>query len=394
MKSKYEKNLLKNNNSIINIIIGADLVPTESNYKEFISGDIDSLFGEQCVKILKNADLRIFNLETPLTNKYTPIEKVGPALVAPAETVVAMRKMNIDLFTLANNHCFDQGAEGLIETFNTLENNKINYVGAGVNYISAKKPYIKELKGKKIGVYACCEKEFSINSKNSPGANWFDPLTSLDDIIELKSKCDFLIVLYHGGKEEYRYPSPYLQKVCHKIVEKGADLVITQHSHCIGAEEDYLHGKIVYGQGNFIFDAENNEYWNSGLLVSIRISMLDNSYEVDYIPISKKDNFIRIANEEEKKEIFDSFYDRSELIKDEKNVETLYSDFALKCLNDYEIKLAGKFACNFMFRIINKITRYKFINCFYGKQDKLRLINCFECEAHNELIVHGLKSKL
>ena len=44
--------------------------------------------------------------------------------------------------------------------------------------------------------------------------------------MELKKQCDYVIVLYHGGKEHYRYPSPYLQKVCRKIVDKGADIVV------------------------------------------------------------------------------------------------------------------------------------------------------------------------
>lgn len=75
-------------------------------------------------------------------------------------------------------------------------------------------------------MYACTEHEFSIVTNYAPGANTYDPLETPDYIRSLKDKCDYLIVLYHAGKEHYRYPSPYLQKVCRKMVEKGADLVI------------------------------------------------------------------------------------------------------------------------------------------------------------------------
>jgi len=118
------------------------------------------------------------------------------------------------------------------------------------------KPLLVEQDGKKIGIYACAETEFSIAEDNRAGANPFDPLESLDHIADLKSKCDFVIVLYHGGKELYRFPSPYLRKVCRKIVEKGADLVICQHSHCIGAFENYHDSVIVYGQGNFLLTGQ------------------------------------------------------------------------------------------------------------------------------------------
>src|SRR5699024_1436352 len=105
-----------------------------------------------------------------------------------------------------------------------------------------------------------------------PGANPFDPLESFDHIQELKSKCDYVIVLYHGGKERYRYPSPYLQKVCRKFAQKGADLIVCQHSHCIGAYEEFEGSTIIYGQGNFIFNTLNNEFWNTSLLIKVEIT--------------------------------------------------------------------------------------------------------------------------
>lgn len=55
-------------------------------------------------------------------------------------------------------------------------------------------------------MYTCAEHEFTIATENTPGANPFDPLESLDHIQELKSKCDFVLVLYHGEKAHYRYP--------------------------------------------------------------------------------------------------------------------------------------------------------------------------------------------
>ena len=99
----------------------------------------------------------------------------------------------------------------------------------------------------------------------------------------MKAQCDYAIVLYHGGKEYYRYPSPNLQKTCRKLVEKGADLVICQHSHCIGCEEKYQDGTIVYGQGNFLFDHGDNEYWNTSLLVQIK-----DDGQINYVPLKNK----------------------------------------------------------------------------------------------------------
>ena len=39
----------------------------------------------------------------------------------------------------------------------------------------------------------------------------------------------------------------------------GADVVLCQHSHCIGCYEQYEGAHILYGQGNFHFCGFTNE---------------------------------------------------------------------------------------------------------------------------------------
>ncbi len=268
------------------IIIGADLVPTSSNCDLFKSGDIDQIFGKKIIEILKSADYSVFNLEVPLYNGDTPINKCGPVLSSETSTICGIKALNPYLLSIANNHILDHGEDGLISTINTLEENDINYIGAGKDLESAKKPFIIDNGEVKVGIYSCAEHEFSIASEKSPGANPFDALYSLDDIQVLKSKVDYVIVLFHGGKELYRYPTPMQQKRCRRMIEKGADVVICQHSHCVGCEEIYNNGTIVYGQGNFLFDISNCDEFKTGLLTEINIDKT--GITVSYIPIIKK----------------------------------------------------------------------------------------------------------
>ena len=74
--------------------------------------------------------------------------------------------------------------------------------------------YATEVKGKRIGVISFAEEEFNLATENAPGANFFDVYESPEYVAECKKNCDFLIVLYHGGIEHYRYPSKILQKKC------------------------------------------------------------------------------------------------------------------------------------------------------------------------------------
>lgn len=369
-------------------IIGADLVPTESNISLFAKADVETLIGDDIKKLLNSADFTMFNLEVPLTDLSTPIKKCGPNLIAPTKTIAGLKAINPHFFTLANNHILDQGEQGLKSTMEILDEHGIAYAGAGKDLASAAKPYILEQEGKKTGIYCCAEHEFTIATENTPGANPFDPLNSLDHVMELKKQCDYVIVLYHGGKEHYRYPSPYLQKVCRKIVDKGADIVVCQHSHCIGCEEKWHGGTIVYGQGNFLFDDCDNEYWNTSLLVEIKIG---NKLEVSYIPICKNRNSVILASETEANLIMAQFYKRSKEILSKGFIQENYSKFAESMGIGYYYRISGKISNFLPIRIINKLSNYLFLKWIYGSEEKTMIENCLECEAHRELFSQFLK---
>ena len=273
------------------LLIGADLVPTKSNRELFALGDVRGLIGSELLTLMEEAAYRIINLEVPLADQETPIKKCGPNLCAPTASMVGYAAMGVNLVTLANNHVLDQDVQGLRSTCSLLRERGIPYLGAGSTLEEASRPYIFRFHTHKIGVYACVEHEFSCASAKRAGANPFEPLETPDQIKTLKEQCDYVIVLYHGGKEHYRYPSPGLQKVCRKLVEKGADLVVCQHSHCIGCEEDYLQGKIIYGQGNFLFDYSDIEEWQTGMLIR-----LSDDLEISYVPLVKHGCGVRMAN--------------------------------------------------------------------------------------------------
>ena len=373
-----------------NIIIGADLVPTRSNASLFESGDVNGLLGTELLNLLKAADYRIFNLEVPLTDKPRPIVKCGPNLIAATKCIDGYRAMGVDLLTLANNHILDQGQEGLESTIQILEQMNIAYTGVGNTPEDAKKPFVFKCGGKVIGVYACAEHEFSIVTNYSAGVNPIDWLESPDHVAALKAKCDYVIVLYHGGKEHYRYPSPNLQKICRKLVEKGADLVICQHSHCIGCEEKYLDGTIVYGQGNFLFDDSESEFWQTSLLVA-----LDENFRISYVPLEKKENKVRMAQVEQAKQILKDFKKRNIQIREKDFIESEYAKFAQSMLNGYLATFTGK-GSSIVFRVLNKISRRKWIETLskrLSQKYKIAILNYVECEAHRELFLEGLKNE-
>lgn len=369
----------------MDIIISGDLFPTSINHKVFSSGLTHELLSYDLNGIWNQADERICNLEGPLVDAAYPIIKNGPNLIAPTDTIIGIKALNISLITLANNHILDQGDIGLFSTISIIEKNGISYVGAGADIAQSSKAHIFEKDGIRIGVYACAEHEFTIASENTAGANPFDPLESLDHIQSLKSKCNYVVVLHHGGKEHYRYPSPKLQRVTRKMVNKGADVVVCQHSHCVGCYEKYQNGTIIYGQGNFIFNKYDNEYWNNGLLIKLHFG---DKVSVDYIPIIKTKIGAKLAIGDEADAILEGFFTRSKEIINRNVLEERYTEFAKLHLVYYLRNISG------FGKLINWLDKHclgdQLQKWRYSKAKLLAIQNYIECEAHSELLVNGI----
>lgn len=362
----------------VSMLICGDTVPTENNFKEFSEGDRRSLVSDALWEKMEEADLRFLNLEVPLCDKKRPIIKCGPNLIAPTTCVAGLKALKPDLIGLANNHTLDQDKEGLFKTMEVLEENGLSYVGAGANLKEAQKPFIFEKNGKRIGVYNCAEHEFTIADEENAGANPFDIFDSPDHIRALKEKCDYVVVIYHGGKEHYRYPSPRVQKACRKMIDSGADLVVGQHSHCVCCEEKYKDGIIVYGQGNFVFNLLDNEYWQTSILVK---GIFGDTLSVEYIPICRENKGVGIGGQE----ILDGFFARSEEIKKPGFIKESYTKYALSMMDQYFVLLSANDGAVLTDELIAERMKEGNIHKKYHRSFLCAMENLFRCEAHAEL---------
>lgn len=367
------------------MIIGADVVPSERNLEYFKSGQIDQVLDEKLKTLWDSADIRVFNIEAPIINEDHKIAKAGVCLRMDEDAINGIKELNPTIVTLANNHIMDHGQKGIRNTIRILNNYDIPYVGIGNKEEAAKIKYV-DVSGYRIGIYACTEHEFSVVGDEKDGANPYDPLESFDHIQEGKSHCDYLIVLYHGGREFYRYPSPELQKSFRKMALKGADLVIAQHTHCIGCYEEYVGSTLVYGQGNFIFDRVSDEFWNSGVLVDVNIDC--DEKKIGFIPFIKENGCIRRACDVEYNKLMNGFNERSREIMDSKNVVSRYDEYVEKNFEKAFRVLHGN---NLPFMVINKLLGGGLVYKMYNKIAKLAVLDYIECEAHRELLINGMK---
>jgi poly-gamma-glutamate synthesis protein (capsule biosynthesis protein) len=289
-----------------------DLSPTLVSDPLFEKGDISTLFNDT-LEHFKNNDFCFVNLECSLTTSENKIKKFGPNLKAHPNTAKVLKSIGITHCGLSNNHIFDFGIEGAVDTLNKLDEAGIIHTGFGDNYEDSRLDLVIEKNGEKTAVIAVCEHEYSYAIEDRMGSRPFDEFETLEDIRAAKQNADRVIVIYHGGKEHCRYPSPRLVRAFRAMARAGADVVIGQHSHCIGCYEFYEGCHLLYGQGNFHFVKPSfmtvADSWHSSLAVKYDTK----TNEIEFIPfVNTNEGGIEIAKGDEKDKIIATFNSCSE----------------------------------------------------------------------------------
>ncbi len=295
------------------LLVG-DFCAIDKNMEFIKNVDVDTLFNDT-LSLFKDNDLMFVNLECAITESGNVIKKYGPNLKVCREAAEVLKNIGTTVCGLSNNHIFDYGKEGVFDTLKALDEVGIPYTGFGENYEDSRKNYIVEKNGEKVALVAVCEHEYSYALENRMGSRPFDPFETMEDIRQAKKDADRVVVLYHGAKELCQYPSPRLMKACREMVHNGADIILCQHTHCIGCYENYEGSHILYGQGNFNFIYENMpDIWNQSLIVIYDTK----SNKIEFIPTVNTDYGIELAKDEIKEKIMVEFYERNKSLKNGK----------------------------------------------------------------------------
>ena len=254
----------------ISVLIAGDYCP-RGRMSELVENGNPKVF-DLVRPVIEQCDYSIVNLECPVrTTEGGGIKKAGPSLKCSPKAVDALKYAGFKCATLANNHFYDQGEEGVRETIHALTDAGIAYVGGGENIETAGHTLYKEINGKTLAVINCCEHEFSIATETTGGSNPLNPIQQYYAIKEAKRKADYVIVIVHGGIEHYQYPSQRMADTYRFFVDAGADAVINHHQHCFSGGEVW-HGKpIFYGLGNFCFDwrEKSSKLWVEGYILGM-----------------------------------------------------------------------------------------------------------------------------
>ena len=386
-KKEIDLNHLSSNDNL-DILITGDFAPINSIEELCKNNNYHEIY-DDFLWILKNKDLSITNLETPLTTKLNPIKKRGSNLVANPICTKGIRYGGFDIATLSNNHIYDYGELGLLDTIKACNDISIKTVGAGKNIKEARQPLYIDIKGKKIAILNFSEHEFSIAEENKAGSNPLDPFENYYQVLEAKSKSDITIVIVHGGNELYPLPSPRIIKNYHFLADLGVTAIIGHHPHCASGFEIYKGVPIFYSLGNFIFDlAGQKESWYEGYFIKLKINN-NSPKKITLFPYyqCKNKTGLSLMNNEEEKQFLNKIKDYSKIIID----NDLLKENWIKFCDSKKITYLSKLLS---YNVLKKqiIKKNLFSKLIINEKNLLLLLNLVRCEAHREVIIEILNS--
>lgn len=249
----------------IKILFGGDVTLTWG-YHELVPdpyGDLKWPF-RRLQDLFSAMDVVMVNCENAITKRGKAVVKQFNFRMDPALTAV-FSEGGVDIVTIANNHVFDFGPEGLMDTIDALDRAGVLYVGAGMDLDEARKPVVMEIKGKKVAFLAYGN--YSPAGRNRPGVAYRYPDHISSDIRKVKSDgADIVVVNFHWGIELAPKPQRSDRKLAYLAIDSGADAVIGHHPHVVQPIEIYKGKVIAYSLGNFVFGGNSKKPKDSILL--------------------------------------------------------------------------------------------------------------------------------
>lgn len=371
------------------VLIAGDYCPKDRVASLIESGRYQAVFG-QVKSVADDTDYSIVNFECPVrTTSGGGIKKDGPSLKCSPKAVDALKYAGFDCVTLANNHFYDQGENGVRETIQTLTDAGIAYVGGGRNLEDAAQTLFQEIDGKRLAIINCCEHEFSIATDTTGGSNPLNPIEQYYAIKDAKKQADYVIVIVHGGIEHYQYPTQRMVDTYRFFVDAGAEAVINHHQHCFSGGEVWRGKPVFYGLGNFCFDwrEKSSKLWAEGYMVKLILEDGGIGYELLPYTQNADEPSVHLKSGEGYDEWKSRFDAISEVIADQDKLEAKYQELLSKTERIYSANLTpytGRFSLALYMRHL--------LPMLMSKQKLRTLLNMLMCESHYDRMIRMLKN--
>jgi len=242
----------------------------------------ETYFSPEVVRLLQESDMAIGQIEIPHTTRGVwSNPEASSASAGKPEYLDILPGMGFRAATLAGNHIFDQGFNGVMDTKAYLEALGIAVAGAGENLEQAQQPAFVTVKEQRIAILnyntvgppvswatplkaGCAFLKVSTHyesDKAEPGGAPTNIYTVTDPaclrameqhIRSARAQSDAVICAFHMGRMFATEVLQYQTEICHRAIDAGAAAVVCCHAHNLQGVEVYNGKPIFYGMGHFV----------------------------------------------------------------------------------------------------------------------------------------------
>lgn len=247
------------------ILAGGDVNLGRGLGQKLLGDDTYNPLGD-LASVLDRADLRIVNLESPLSDQRGETQSPNVHLVftGPPQGADALARAHIDVVSLANNHAWDYGKDGFFQTLDNLERAGVAYVGASRPKGAEYEPVVLHLKGWSIALFAVTQiwNQGPFDQHEAVGhVAWADVGKLEAELEAARKQYDLVLVSYHGGGEYVELPMQWTRAFVDATMKMGIDAVIGHHPHVPHGVGWYGQRPALYSLGNLVFEMHRDHPW-------------------------------------------------------------------------------------------------------------------------------------
>ncbi len=239
---------------------------------------------------IQAADLASVNEECVLVADHKDVSGY-PAFGAPSETGDALVNAGFNVVTMATNHVYDKGEDGILQSVDYWETKHPETILLGIHKDQEDARTIRtiEMEGITIAMldYTCLLNGGKQGEIPSGMVDCANEVKMRADVQQARFLADLVIVYLHAGTEYEEQPDEEQKKLLSMLLEEGVDITICSHPHVLQGFETLQNdaGKqmlVYYSLGNFISSQKSPQCLLGGM-ADIKIARDENTGELSIL---------------------------------------------------------------------------------------------------------------
>lgn len=219
---------------------------------------------------LARYDLASFNMESPVVREPL-LPPMRMRFFADPAIPQALHDAGFDVAVCSNNHAFDQGGPGMVESHGHLRAAGLHTAGCGATLADARAPVIETVNGIRIAILSFTR----VMNANNPARRahpewpqalfWYDEEPRGREVLEAirevrrRDDVDVVVVNAHWDREYAPTPLERTRELAAILVAEGVDLIVGHHPHVLEPAEwmsgpDGRRSAVIYSLGNFVHE--------------------------------------------------------------------------------------------------------------------------------------------